>query len=545
MKPKTSPAELIAHWPLSSDFENVANDSLSITNHNVELLQQTAHFNGLDSYLEIPNHPDLNWGCGDFSISVCIETDALCDVVGDIISKFDSGARRGWTLNVVTNSGVTSTAQSNYRHLHFGMDNGAPVAAWRDCGRPGNATYIYSLATIGGVLYAGTFEKAADESGHLWRYEGDEKWIHCGATPDGSNATPSVIGFDGAVYCSTGRFNSAGSCLGPPQNTAPGGHVYRIEADGKWIDCGKPGGEDAVPESTPTTGFDTGKADSVSALTVYRGRLYATSFHRRGVFVYEGGQKWKSIGLPERLMTFTVYRDQLYALVNGGPVYRYDGGENWTHCGTPSNSIQTYAAATYKGDLLVGTWRGCEVVRYDGGEQWTSFGRAGFEMEVMAMALYNAKVYFGTLPMGNVWRLDDGNYQYIANLDNSPEAYLRRVWSMAIYQGKLFAGTLPSGRVLSFEAGRMASHDTALPGGRHHVAAVRDGSNLRLYLNGKQVAQSSSFDAADFDLSNDQNLKIGFGPHQYFKGTMSDLRLYHCALEEREIQRLSASANTA
>lgn len=536
--------ELIAHWPFTEDFRDTKSTFTSTTNHNIQIApshhthQQAAHFNGRDSFLEVPAQPALNWGNDDFTVAMWIETDSDTAVVGDLLSRYDSTIRRGWSLSVVTNTGVTSTTQPNYRHLQFGIDNGAEPAAWQDCGRPGNAAFIYSLATINGNLYAGTFEREADQTGHLWRYQGNGEWHHCGATPDGSNSIPSIASLNGALYCCTGRYNPVGSRLGPPKNTTPGGHVYRIENDEQWIDCGIPGEEDAVPESTSTSGYETGKADKTTGLTVFRGQLFATSFHRRGVYVYEGGKQWKSVGLNERIMSFTVYRDQLYALLNGGPVYRYEGGEEWTFCGKPGGQDQIYSAATYRGDLLIGTWPDCLVMRYDGGENWTDFGRVGYEMEVMAMALYNAKIYFGTLPMGNVWRLDDTDYTYIANIDNSPEVFLRRVWSMAVYQGKLFAGTLPSGKVLSYEAGRMATHDQALPAGRHHVAAVRDGDVLRLYLNGKLVAQSTSFDAADFDLNTDENLKIGFGPHQYFKGAISDLRLYRGALSSESIQEL-------
>jgi hypothetical protein len=545
----TPNTELIAHWPLTDDFRDIKSTFTATTNHNVALApslsgpsRQVAHFNGRDSFLEVPAHPALNWGNDKFSISLWIETDGQSDVIGDLLSRYDSVARRGWNLQVVTNTGVTATAQSNYRHLQFGIDNAASPAAWQDCGRPGNAKYVCSLATIQGRLYAGTFELEADQTGHLYCYEGNGQWTDCGATPDGSNAMPSTVFFDGAIHCSTGRYNPVGSRLGPPKNTAPGGHVYRIEADGQWIDCGVPGGKDAVPESTPTSGYETGKADQATGLTVFQGQLFATSLHRRGAFVYQGGKDWKYIGPDERLMTFTVYRDQLYALGNGGPVYRYNGDNNWVFCGRPGGQDQIYSAATHKGELLIGTWPDCLVMRYDGDENWTDFGRVGYEMEVMAMALYNSKIYFGTLPMGNVWRLDDNDYAYIGNLDNSPEVYLRRVWSMAVYQGKLFAGTLPSGHVLSFESGHMATHDHTLPAGRHHVAAVRDGDTLRLYLDGEEVAQSSSFNAADFDLNTEENLKIGFGSHQYFKGAMSDVRLYRGALSPAEIRSLIGRA---
>jgi len=538
----TPNTELIAHWPLTDGFHDVNGTIKDTIRHNVTFapspsdpLRQVAHFNGHNSFLEVPTQPALDWGSDNFSISVWIETDGQTDIVGDLLSHYDSATRCGWSLNVVTNSGVTSTTQPNYRHLQFGMDNGGVPDAWQDCGRPGNAAFIYSMAVAGGTLYAGTFEREANQAGHLWRYEGNGQWHDCGATPDGSNAVPTIAFYDGALYCGTGRYNPVGSRLGPPKNTAPGGHVYRIEDDGRWIDCGIPGGEDAVPESTPTSGYETGKADEVIGLTVFQGHLYATSFHRRGVYVYEGGTSWKSVGLNERLMSFAVYRDRLYALLNGGPVYRYEGGEEWTFCGRPGGQDQIYGAVTHKGELLVGTWPDCLVMRYDGGENWTDLGRAGYEMEVMAMALYNAKVYFGTLPMGNVWRLDDNGYEYIANIDNSPEVFLRRVWSMAVYQGKLFAGTLPSGHILSFESGRMATHDTTLTPGWHHIAAVREDKYLKLYLDGNLVAKSSSFNAEDFNMSNDTPLKIGFGSHEYFKGKMSDLRIYNRALSAEEV----------
>lgn len=530
---------LIAHWPFQGDLQAHGIEGLEVTNHNVTLApQQGALFNGRDSFLEIANHPSLRLGKGEFSVSMWVDTDTLTDVVGDLISQYDAVARRGWSLNIVTNTGVTSTAQPNYRHLHFGIDNGVQDENWHDCGQPGNAISIYALATVNGHLYAGTFEKGANETGHLWRYSGEGRWHHCGATPDGSNTIPSIVDFDGALYCSTGRYNSKGSSMGPPLNTAPGGQVYRVEADGTWVDCGRPGSEDAVPEETVVDGFETGKADKTMALTVFKGRLYATSCYRRGAFVYEGGTKWKNIGPNERLMTFSVYRDELYALVNGGPVLRYEGDDNWVSCGCPGASEQTYASATYQGELLVGTWPDCQVVRYGDGE-WEEYGRVGLEMEVMAMSLYNAKVYLGTLPMANAWRLDEGKYTYLGNLDNTPEAYVRRVWSMSVYDGKLYAGTLPAGRVLSYEAGRMATYDKAFPPGRHHIAAVRTKDCLNLYVDGELVAQSSALNAADFDLDNGQALKIGFGPHQYFQGSMSDLRLYNRALDAVEIGELA------
>ena len=45
------------------------------------------------------------------------------DEGGDILSKFDPASRRGFNFSVVTNTGV-NCAQSNWRHIHFGIDDG-------------------------------------------------------------------------------------------------------------------------------------------------------------------------------------------------------------------------------------------------------------------------------------------------------------------------------------------------------------------------------------------------------------------------------------
>ena len=110
---------------------------------------------------------------------------------------------------------------------------------------------------------------------------------------------------------------------------------------------------------------------------------------------------------------------------------------------------------------------------------------------------------------------------------------------MAVYDGKLFCGTLPSGHVLSIEAGKCATYDRALPPGWRHIVAVKGGDRLKLYADGKCVATSSAFTAADFDLDNQQPLKIGFGSHDYFNGKMRDLRIYSRALDEAEIVGLT------
>ena len=62
---------------------------------------------------------------------------------------------------------------------------------------------------------------------------------------------------------------------------------------------------------------------------------------------------------------------------------------------------------------------------------------------------------------------------------------------------------------------------------------------LKLFVDGKLVAKSTSFDPAKYDVSNDQPLRIGFGQTDYFAGRMADVRIYNRALKDAEIQTLA------
>jgi hypothetical protein len=132
-----------------------------------------------------------------------------------------------------------------------------------------------------------------------------------------------------------------------------------------------------------------------------------------------------------------------------------------------------------------------------------------------------------------------------------------RVTSLAIHDGKLFAGlgnctsarvdTVADpgdvlGKVYSMEAGKCISHDTDLGPGWKHIAAVRDGTRLRLYVNGAMVTQSEAFNREDYDLSVDQSLRIGFGQVDFFSGKISDVRIYDHALSGRKVKKLFGDA---
>src|SRR5262249_42579238 len=156
--------------------------------------------------------------------------------------------------------------------------------------------------------------------------------------------------------------------------------------------------------------------------------------------------------------------------------------------------------------------------------------------EIMGMAVHNGKLYAGTLPLAEVYRHDDGaRWTRTGRLDRTPDVRYRRAWSMAVFDGRLFCGTLPSGRVHALEVGQSLTLDRALEPGWKHLAAVREGGRLSLYVDGTRVASSSSSSASPLDLTNRAPLRIGFGTHDHFRGSLSDLRLYGRAISAGEI----------
>jgi hypothetical protein len=179
------------------------------------------------------------------------------------------------------------------------------------------------------------------------------------------------------------------------------------------------------------------------------------------------------------------------------------------------------------------------VFRLDRGGRWVPAGRLGEEKEVMGMAVHNGKLYAGTLPLAEVYRHEGGTrWTRTGRLDLTPDVRYRRAWSMAVFDGRLFCGTLPSGRVHALEVGQSVTLDRTLELGWRHLAAVREGGRLSLYVDGTRVASSSS-SATPLDLTNRGPFRIGFGSHDHFRGCLSDLRLYDRALSTGEIAGLA------
>ena len=520
---------LVGHWNLQGD----ARDDSGRNNHGrsvgVELLPDGARFDGRGAYIEVPDAPSLALGAGDFTISLRVETaKELDDTLGDLLTKYDPESRRGLNLSIKHNVGVTGS-QANYRNLHFGIDN-AHAGEWVDHGRPGQSIFNHSMAVHDGKLYAGTVEgQTNNDQGHVYRFDGGTTWTDLGA-PWKSNGVTAMASYGGSLYVGVSRVLLHYSGLEPTLAHHIGGKVFRYE-NGRWVDCGQILG-----------------LDGVNGMLVFRGKLYVSGFYQPGLFRYEGAEEWTSLGSPGgmRPEALCVYNGAIYATgYDEGAVYRFDG-VGWSHTGRLGNSTQVYGMAIHRGKLFAGTWPEATVYRYEGDDNWVSTGRLGEEQEVMGPNVYNGKLYYGSLPLARIFRYDgDRTWTPVGRADHTPDVKYRRAWSMAVYKGRLFVGTLPSGHIWSFEAGKNATYDRSLRAGWRHIVAMRQGTALRLYVDGKQVATSSSFDPGAYNLTNGQPLRIGFGQHDSFNGRMKDVRIYRRALTEEEIVQLEGASSWA
>jgi hypothetical protein len=517
-------AGLVGHWPLTADARDVSGAGSHGSARSVQYTADGAVFDGRESRIDVAAGRALDLGAGEFSIALWVHTEKVIDdALGELVSKFDADARRGFSLSIRHNAGVTGS-QANYRNLQFGIDNGRHAAEWQDEGRPGKAIFVHSMAVHDGALYCGTVEGGTnDDQGHVFRYDGNGGWEDLGA-PWKSNGVTSMASYDGHLYVGVSRVLLHYSGLTPTIAHHIGGKVFRYE-NGKWVDLGQLPG-----------------VDGVHGMAVFRGKLHVTGFYQPALFRYEGGTEWTALGSPGgmRPEALCPYNGALYATgFDEGAVYKFDGAK-WSRAGILGDATQVYGLAIYDGKLLAGTWPNGTVYRYEGDEKWTSVGRLGDAQEVMGPNIYNGKLYVGTLPMAEIFRFDaDARWTSLGRVDFTPDVIYRRAWCMAVFNGRLFSGTLPSGQVRSFEAGKSATFDRELPPGWRHIAAARENDRLKLYVDGRLVAQSGKFAPEQYDLTNRVPLRIGSGPQDYFNGRLRDVRLYSKALTPAEVEELA------
>src|SRR5690349_14238142 len=92
---------LVGYWKLHGDCRDYSGQGNHGINHGVDLSQGA--FDGRGAHVEVPAHPSLRFGTGDFALTAWIYTaPELDDVVGDILDLYDPAQRRGLTLSVIS-----------------------------------------------------------------------------------------------------------------------------------------------------------------------------------------------------------------------------------------------------------------------------------------------------------------------------------------------------------------------------------------------------------------------------------------------------------
>ncbi len=81
--------------------------------------------------------------------------------------------------------------------------------------------------------------------------------------------------------------------------------------------------------------------------------------------------------------------------------------------------------------------------------------------------------------------------------------------------------------------------DEEFSAGWRHVAAQRAGGKLRLFVDGKPVAASTTSDVGRLNLNSDQPWQIGAGAGDFLNGSLADVRVFRRALTDEQILSLA------
>jgi hypothetical protein len=97
-------------------------------------------------------------------------------------------------------------------------------------------------------------------------------------------------------------------------------------------------------------------------------------------------------------------------------------------------------------------------------------------------------------------------------------------------------------RVYAVEAGKCVSSDRDLGPGWKHLAGIKRGGRLELFVDGRKACESAAFQSGDFDLTSGQPLLIGLGALDYFSGKIRQVRVYDRALASDTLEQLAKAA---
>lgn len=553
--------ELIAHWPLGTDARDALGNHHGVA-HKVAFGTtagvSAASFNGLDSRVDVADHPAIRLCNHDFTIAASVRcAKPMTGVFGDILSKFDAEHRCGVNL-WIAGSAPGYNAMSDTRHVYFGTDDGY-TSDWEDCGRPWPSNpLVPTLTVFKGELYGGLSDAEQPmDACRVFRWVGGKEWVDCGRLGNDPDhlSVMSMLVHDGALYAGTGLWDwgRAGEMTAsvPPRAIT---RVFRYEGGKEWRDLGQ-----------------VGKAARVLTMASFNGELYAGLDRGGGGGCFKlSGDKWVDCGV-------LADRDNFECLFpHGGVLYgashfavfRYEGGTTWKCIGrNPHGITQIHSMHVYNGRLYIGTWPQGFVLRLEEDGRWTNTGRIGIPEgdglpeinEINALVTHNGKLYAGVLPKAQVYRYErDGQWTLMGSLASNPKYDVKicptwsRVVSLTTHRDRLFAATgssqartidldpaLTNGRVLACRVGHVVGHEQDLGGEWTHIAAVREGNTQRLYINGKLASESLAPAGQAFDLANPDPLRIGFGTTGAFSGAIADVRMYRGVFDANAVRALA------
>ena len=551
-EPAVPAAKLLAHWPLAHDARDVVG-TLHGQPMNIEFgrgadgaERLAARFNGSNSMIEIPGSDVPGLATRDFSLALWVQSKTpLTNTFGDVVSQFDPTTRRGFNLYLAGSSPAYS-AMSDTCHVHFGIDDGY-LGPWEDCGKPWPSNSLVTcLIVFHGDLYCGIADaqKPQDRT-RVFRYDGGTSWIDCGRLGNDPNhhSVQAMVVHEGRLYAGTGIYDwvqAGGHVEGKP--AASPTRVFVYEGGTKWRDLGQ-----------------VGYGSRILCMGSFNGELFAgvDSIGDGHAYRFDGND-WIDCGSPDgrNFECFLPLDGKLYAATHGN-IYEYLDDDSWQAIGIAPHGInQVHSMQVAGGKMILGTWPQGYALRYEGKGQWTKMGRLGLPEdqaeinEINDLTVYNGKLYAGVIPNAEFYRHEAGNaWTLLGRLakrsdwkaDSLP-TWLR-LTCLTQFQGKLYGSTGscqgraldalvdPSmGRVSAIQAGQMASYEHDLGGSWAHLAAIRRGRQLQLYVNGKLVATSQLREGPLLNLTNHRPLLVGFGAQNYFSGAIADLRLYDGAL---------------
>ncbi len=558
-----SKVELLAHWRLAGGARDALGKwhgtarSISYGSGPTGAAGGAAIFNGRDSVIEVADAAPLRLWNRDFSIAARVRcTVPMRGVYGDIFSKFDTERRCGVNL-WIAGSAPAYCGMSDSRHVHFGIDDGY-MGEWEDCGRPWPSNpLVPCLVSYRGELYGGLADADRPEDAcRVFRWAGDQRWEDCGRLgSDPSHlSVMSMFVHEDRLYAGTGiwdwgRADEVSKTTPPTALT----RVFRYEGGTEWRDLGQ-----------------VGRAARVFCMASFEGELYVGLDRGGGGGCFKlSGDRWVDCGVLDERDNFECLMPLggvLYGASHSA-IYRYEGGTKWACIGrNPYGITQIHSMHVVGGRLAIGTWPQGYVLRYDGDGQWSIMGRLGLPEgegiplinEINALLLHNGKFYAGVLPKAQIYRYECdghwtllGNFASRADFDPAVCPSWNRVVSLTTHGGRLFAATGACqarawdvdpdetvGRVWACRMGQLVDHERDIGGAWTHVAAVRQGRSLRLYIDGVLSSESEAPLGHDFDVANVRPISIGFGSTGHFDGAIADVRLYGGALDSADIARL-------